>query len=87
MRIYMTHIAEQARPPRRPDLFVCGHSHLVRVFRDSKSGLLYMNPGAAGHVGWHKMRTLIRFALNEGKVESPELIELGPRGRKSAPGT
>src|SRR5262249_42460706 len=63
LRVYMTHIEKDARPRGKPDLFICGHSHIVRVGRDPKNGWVHMNPGAAGHTGWHKMRTLIRFAI------------------------
>jgi putative phosphoesterase len=62
-----------------PGLFVCGHSHIVLVKMDSNLNCLHMNPGAAGKHGFHKMRTLLRFEINLGKVENLELIELGPR--------
>lgn len=89
--IYMTHIA--GRPGKyphrvkaklnalRPDIFVCGHSHILLVNRDPESGLIHLNPGAAGHHGFHKIRTLLRFDINAGKVENLEAIELGKRGR------
>lgn len=64
-----------------PDLFICGHSHILKVMRDSTYGLLHMNPGAAGIHGFHKVRTMIRFEINAGKIEKPEVIELGLRGK------
>ncbi len=65
----------------RPDLMICGHSHILRVMRDpSIGGMLHMNPGAAGVHGFHKMRTMIRFQIHEGRVLKPEVIELGLRG-------
>jgi uncharacterized protein len=92
VRIYMTHIggypgrydrrAKKELIRRQPDLFVCGHSHILRVTRDSALGLLYMNPGASGHQGWHAMRTLLRFTLRTGKISEVEAIELGPRGTR-----
>ena len=92
LRVYMTHIggyperydprAKRELITRKPGLFVCGHSHLVRVVRDPRFGLMHMNPGAAGHVGWHQTRTLIRFTAERGEVKNVELIELGPRGKK-----
>ncbi len=66
---------------RTPDIFVCGHSHILRVMRDPVLGkLLYLNPGAAGREGFHKMRTLLRFTLDAGKVKDMEVVELGLRG-------
>lgn len=91
VKVFMTHIG--GKPPRyakgistklkkhKPDLFICGHSHILRVMPDKDRGLLYMNPGAAGHEGFHKMRTLLRFEINNGKIENLEAIELGARGR------
>ena len=64
----------------RPDVFICGHSHILKVMRDAKYGLLHMNPGAAGKSGFHKIKTLIRFDINGKKIENPEVIELGLRG-------
>ena len=64
----------------KPDLFICGHSHILKVMPDKKHNLLYMNPGAAGKHGFHKMRTILRFQINNGKIEKLEAIELGLRG-------
>lgn len=63
-----------------PNLFICGHSHILRVMRDQKYNMLCMNPGAAGVSGFHKIRTMIRFQIISGKIENPEVIELGMRG-------
>lgn len=94
LRIYMTHIgghpgnydrgAKKDLSRMRPDLFICGHSHILRIERDPAFGLLYMNPGACGHHGWHKIRTLLRFTVDSGKIANVEAVELGPRGRQSA---
>lgn len=65
----------------RPDLFICGHSHIAKVMADSKNGLLYLNPGAAGFQGFHKYMTAIRFSIDGDKVKDMELYELGERGR------
>ncbi len=63
-----------------PDLFVCGHSHILRITRDAKHGnLLYINPGAAGAQGFHKVRTLVRLEVENKKVFNVEVIELKPR--------
>lgn len=63
-----------------PQLFICGHSHILKVMRDQKYNMLCMNPGAAGVHGFHKMRTMIRFSIDAGKILQPEVIELGKRG-------
>jgi putative phosphoesterase len=62
-----------------PGLFICGHSHILKVIYDHKYQMLTMNPGAAGKTGWHKIRTMIRFEIDDGKVHSAEVIELGKR--------
>jgi predicted phosphodiesterase len=63
-----------------PDLFICGHSHILRVMRDKKLGnMLHFNPGAAGRHGFHVMRTLLRFEIADAKVGKLQAIELGPR--------
>jgi putative phosphoesterase len=90
-RIWMTHIG--GAPPRYnpqvmpvlksdpPDIFICGHSHILRVIRDKElKNMLYINPGAAGREGFHKFRTLLRFNLHEGLISQMEVIELGKRG-------
>lgn len=94
LAIYMTHIGGHPRRydprakkeliRRKPSLFVCGHSHVLRVERDPSLGLLYMNPGACGHNGWHKVRTVLRLTIEAGKVTAAEAIELGPRGRTAS---
>lgn len=63
-----------------PDLFICGHSHILRVMRDKGlKGLLFMNPGAAGRHGFHHMRTMLRFVIDKGKIDQVAVIELGKR--------
>ena len=62
-----------------PDLFISGHSHILKVMHDKKNGILHMNPGAAGRFGLHKVRTLIRFEVDEGRIGNVDVIELGPR--------
>ena len=90
LKILMTHIG--GHPPHynastltlltelQPDVFICGHSHILRISRDQmKNNLLYLNPGACGNHGFHKVRTLIRFSVDSGKIKNPEVIELYPR--------
>jgi putative phosphoesterase len=62
-----------------PDLFISGHSHILKVMPDKKINLLHMNPGAAGKNGFHKIRTMLRFELDKGKIQNLEVIELGKR--------
>lgn len=59
-----------------PKLFICGHSHILKVMPDPKLQLLHMNPGACGQQGWHKVKTLLRFELNAGNISNLEVIEL-----------
>lgn len=59
-----------------PKLFISGHSHILKVKYDDRLGLLHINPGAAGIYGFHKVRTLVRFEINEGKFQNLEVIEL-----------
>jgi putative phosphoesterase len=62
-------------------LFICGHSHILRVKRDPTFGnMLYINPGAAGNHGFHHIKTLIRFDISADRIENVEVIELGKRG-------
>lgn len=89
MHVWMTHIG--GRPPRyaprilkelkvqSPDIFVCGHSHILRISKDDTWNMLYLNPGAAGRQGFHKVRTLVRFSVAETKIENMEVIELGKK--------
>lgn len=59
-------------------LMVSGHSHILRVMYDQRLGLLHINPGAAGRIGWHKKRTLVRFVIDGGDISDLEVIELAP---------
>lgn len=65
----------------QPKLFICGHSHILKVMMDRELGVLYMNPGAAGKHGFHQMRTLLRFDLEAGEIKNLEVIELGKRAQ------
>lgn len=90
-QIWMTHIGGYpGRYERRvweklqvnpPQIFVCGHSHILKVIRDKHfQNMMTINPGAAGHHGFHKVRTAIRFTLDIQKIRDFEVIELGRRG-------
>ena len=58
-----------------PYLFICGHSHILKVMNDKKLKLLHMNPGAAGTYGIHNVRTLLRFEISGQKIQNLEVIE------------
>ncbi len=62
-----------------PGLFICGHSHILKVMMDKKYNFLHINPGACGNIGIHQVKTVIRFAIDEGKIKDLEVVELGNR--------
>lgn len=64
----------------KPDLYICGHSHILKVLRDKTYDLIHMNPGAYGHHGFHKMRTILTFAIDGGTIQDLNVVELGRRG-------
>ena len=64
-----------------PDVFVCGHSHILKVMNDSRRGMFYINPGAAGIQGWHVERTALRVRLDGGRFHDMELCRI-PRVAK-----
>ncbi|MDX1739636.1 MAG: metallophosphoesterase family protein [Rhodothermales bacterium] len=87
LRFWMTHIG--GRPGRYdptvhaelmvdpPDVFICGHSHILRIERDDKLGrMLFINPGAAGKQGLHQVKTCVRLRLAEGKLQQAEVVHL-----------
>jgi uncharacterized protein len=89
--IWMTHIG--GAPPnynprikkilkeRVPDIFICGHSHILRVKKDPNyKNMLYINPGAAGNHGFHHIKTIMRFEILNKEIKNMEVIELGKRG-------
>jgi putative phosphoesterase len=91
LSVFMTHIGGYpGRYKKRiiptlkahqPGLYICGHSHILKVMPDPRYKLLHINPGAAGHHGFHKMRTIIRFVVEAGTISGLEVIELGKRGQ------
>lgn len=65
-----------------PDVFICGHSHILKVTRDARHRNCWvLNPGAAGHHGFHVVRTVLRFTIDDGAITAMEAVELGRRGR------
>ncbi len=59
-----------------PKLFICGHSHILKIIYDKKIKCLHINPGAAGKHGWQKVRTLVRFNISGDKIHDLQIIEL-----------
>ena len=59
-----------------PKLFICGHSHILKVMWDKQLGLLHMNPGAAGKHGFHKVRTMLRFVIDGEEIKNLEIVEM-----------
>lgn len=89
VEVYMTHIG--GYPPKYnprtrklisenpPKLFICGHSHILKVMMDQKLNVLHMNPGACGKHGFHQVRTMLRFKIDKDNITDLEVIELGKR--------
>lgn len=89
VRVLITHIG--GYPPKynahslpliqsyRPNLFITGHSHILKIMYDYQLQVLHMNPGAAGTHGWHQKRTIVRFNIHGNNIQDCEVIELGPR--------
>lgn len=63
----------------RPQLFISGHSHILKVMYDDALNCLHINPGAAGKQGWHKVRTLVRLDIDGSEMKNCRVIELGVR--------
>ena len=91
LNIWMTHIGgypghyapdiKKELKMNPPDIFICGHSHILRVMTDKDfNNMIFINPGAAGKEGFHKVRTIIKFDIIEKKILNMKAIELGKRG-------
>ena len=89
VKVWITHIG--GYPPKYnskireelknnpPDIFITGHSHILKVMPDKALSLLHMNPGAAGKHGFHKIRTMLRFTIDGKKIKDLEVIEFEKR--------
>ena len=85
MKIWITHIGgypnkynqriRQEINSNPPDIFICGHSHILKVINDKKLDFLHINPGAIGKHGFHHVRTMIRFEIMKSKIQNLEVIE------------
>lgn len=90
VKVFMTHIGgypgryapkiKQALADNHAKLFICGHSHILKVIYDDKLSCLHINPGAAGRQGWHLVRTIVTFAIDGSNITDCKVIELGKRG-------
>lgn len=86
LKILITHIggypgrydlrAEALIDRYKPDIFVCGHSHILKVMNDARRNMLTINPGACGNQGWHVLRTALRFHIDKGKIHDMEVLNL-----------
>lgn len=86
LKVYMTHIggypgryspaALAVIKKEKPGLFICGHSHILKVVPDRKHNLLHINPGAAGKYGFHQIITLVRFTVEGTKIDNLEINEI-----------
>ncbi len=89
-KFFMTHIGgypghyakgiKELLKQQKPDVFICGHSHLLKVIYDKELNLLHLNPGACGREGFHQVRTMLQFSLDQGQVKDMAIVELGKRG-------
>ena len=88
LRFWMTHIGgvpgryclpiKEEIESNPPDVFICGHSHILKIARDQNlSKMLYMNPGAAGKQGFQVYRTVVRFDIDDAQITNVEVINLG----------
>lgn len=87
--VWMTHIGgypnnyypriKEDLANEKPTIFISGHSHILKVQYDKKLGILHLNPGAAGKHGFHKVRTMLRFELDNGEIKNMEIIELAKK--------
>ncbi|EHQ41794.1 metallophosphoesterase family protein [Myroides odoratus] len=92
MKVYMIHIGGYPGKYRtqvknqllreKPGLYICGHSHILKIQYDPQYGVLHLNPGAAGISGFHQVRTMLRFVLDQGNIKDMELIEW-PKNKKT----
>ena len=94
VKFFITHIGGPAGKytPRvrrlldeiKPDVFICGHSHILKIMHNKGRDLMHLNPGAAGIQGFHQIRTMLRFEVAQGKLQNMEVVELGLRGKSLA---
>ena len=86
LNIYMTHIGgypgkyskavKEKIEKTKPDIFICGHSHILKVMKDKINNLLFINPGAAGNHGIHQVKTIVQFIIDKKKISDLKIVEL-----------
>ena len=86
VNIYMTHVGgypgkyskgiKEKIEKTNPNIFICGHSHILKIMNDKKNKLLFLNPGAAGNHGVHKVKTIIKFDIDDKEIRNLKIIEL-----------
>ena len=91
VKVFITHIGgypgkyrsrvSKLLKEEQPQLYICGHSHICKVVKDPKLSLIHINPGAYGHYGFHKFRTIVKLKIEAGKMYDLRVIELGMRGK------
>lgn len=89
VKVFITHIggypnrynleAKKIIEQEKPNLFICGHSHILKIMFDKKYNLLHLNPGACGVHGFHQVKTVLRFDIDGTDIKNMEIIELGKR--------
>jgi uncharacterized protein len=89
VKVFITHIggypgrynaeAKKIIEQEKPNLFICGHSHILKIMFDKENNLLHINPGAAGVHGFHVVKTMLRFCIDGSEIKNMEIIELGKR--------
>lgn len=89
VKVFITHICGQPANylkevkdilvAEKPKLFICGHSHILKVMYQQQYELLHMNPGACGIHGFHQLKTALRFVIDQGEIKDLAIIELGNR--------
>ena len=85
IKVWMTHIGGypgnykkrilEGLHEDKPDLFICGHSHILKIIHDRKYNFLHINPGAIGKHGFHQKRKMVRFIIDNGDINNLEVIE------------
>ena len=90
VKVFLTHIGgypnryapgiREELKKEKASLFICGHSHILKIIFDKDLNCLHINPGAAGIQGLHKVRTIVRFSIDNDQIKNCEIIELGKRG-------
>ena len=89
VKVYITHICGQPTnylkevkdilELEKPKIFICGHSHILKVMYQNKYEVLHLNPGACGNHGFHQIKTALRFTIDDTKIKDLAIIELGNR--------